>query len=63
MYQLYFHKLVLSKDELQIFLKNISGLGKKKVVRIFDTFAEDDIVDILEQEPFSFAEINTGAAK
>jgi len=50
-------KLVISKENLEIFFKSISGLGKKKIKNIFKAFEENDIVQILEQEPFSLAEV------
>jgi len=49
--------LVISKEKLEIFFKSISGLGKKKIENIFKAFEENDIVQILEQEPFSLTEV------
>jgi len=50
-------KLVISIEDLKEFFNSVNRLGRKKIEKIFKTYEKDDIVEILEQEPFSLAEI------
>ena len=50
-------EIILDRDDLEDLFKSVSGLGEKKIEKIFETFGEDEIVEILEQSPSEFSQI------
>ncbi len=51
-------RISLGKKELKNFFKEVEGVGKKKIEKIFDKFEKaKNIVEVLEQNPISFSEI------
>ncbi len=50
-------EIILDRDDLEDLFKSVSGLGEKKIEKIFETFGEDEIVEMLEQSPSEFSQI------
>ena len=50
-------EIVITKEDLEELFASVSGLGAKKIEKIFETFSEDEIVENLEFTPKRFSDI------
>ena len=50
-------EIIIDQQDLQTLFEDISGLGSKKIQKIFEEFSEDEIVENLEFNPGAFSKI------